>query len=197
MSQSELLRQVTTLLDRNGIDYMLTGSVVSSLQGVPRSTHDIDIVISLHEADIEKLAEGFSPPRFYLNRQAMRDALAHKSMFNLIDVIEGDKVDFWILTDHPFDQSRFARKSIDEFMGMRLKVSRPEDTILAKLQWSVKSGGSEKQLTDALHIYEVQRASLDVDYLNQWVEPLGITSLWLRLLDEATIEKKDSGDVTS
>ena len=29
-------------------------------------------------------------------------------MFNLLALTEGDKVDFWILTEEPFDRSRFA-----------------------------------------------------------------------------------------
>ena len=44
MSQQELLRKVIEILDGTGIQYMLTGSVALSLQGEPRSTHDIDMV---------------------------------------------------------------------------------------------------------------------------------------------------------
>jgi hypothetical protein len=45
MSQPELLRRAVEFLTSAGIDYMLTGSLASSLQGVPRSTHDTDIVV--------------------------------------------------------------------------------------------------------------------------------------------------------
>jgi hypothetical protein len=54
-------------------------------------------------------------------------------MFNLIVVKTGDKVDFWILTDGPFDRSRFARRYTEKVMGMEIAVSSPEDTILMKL----------------------------------------------------------------
>ena len=47
MSQQELLKRVVRILDGAKIKYMLTGSVVSSLQGEPRSTHDIDIVVAI------------------------------------------------------------------------------------------------------------------------------------------------------
>jgi hypothetical protein len=39
MSQQELLKKAIQALDQAGIQYMITGSVVSSLQGEPRSTH--------------------------------------------------------------------------------------------------------------------------------------------------------------
>ena len=108
-------------------------------------------------------------------------------MFNLIDVAEGNKVDFWILTDESFDQSRFARKYVEEVMGIRMNVSSPEDTILAKLRWTKLSGGSEKQFTDALRVYEVQREKLDMNYLQFWAQQLDVESSWSKLLDEAEI----------
>jgi hypothetical protein len=57
-------------------------------------------------------------------------------MFNAINLEEGDKVDFWMLTDDAFDASRFARCISVNVFGTSLKVSSPEDTILAKLRWS-------------------------------------------------------------
>lgn len=50
---------------------------------------------------------------------------------------------------------------------------------------STPSGGSEKQFTDALRVYEVQYGKLDIDYLKQWAKKLNLESLWRRLVDEA------------
>lgn len=187
MPQQELLRRVIQALETANIDYMVTGSLMSSLQGEPRSTHDIDLLISIERASVDDLLRGLSSPEFYLDRESILEAIATKSMFNLIDVHEGDKVDFWILTEEPFDKSRFARKYSEEVMGIRMKVSSPEDTILAKLRWAKLSGGSEKHFTDALRVYEVQFPNLDIQYLNSWSEQLQIRDLWERLQEEAEI----------
>lgn len=109
MSQQELLRKVIQALDSAGIEYMISGSMASSLQGEPRSTHDIDIVVAIERASARKLAEAFSPPDYYLDEQSIIEAIGGNGMFNLTDVNSGDKVDFWVLTDEPFDRSRFAR----------------------------------------------------------------------------------------
>ena len=106
-------------------------------------------------------------------------------MFNLINVKEGDKVDFWILTDEPFDRSRFSRRYMEEVFGERMLFSSPEDTILAKLRWAKLSGVSEKQFIAALRVYEVQFDKLDIDYLERWVMKLNVISLWKRLKGEA------------
>ncbi len=185
MSQQKLLKKVIQVLGQTGIQYMITGSVVSSLQGEPRSTHDIDMVIAIQKSGAKKLFEAFPPPNFYLDEGSILDAINRQSMFNLIDVTAGDKVDFWILTNEPFDQSRFLRKISERFMDIEMQVSTPEDTILAKLRWAKLSGGSEKQFTDALRVYEVQYGNLDINYLKYWVKKLDVESLWKRLTDEA------------
>jgi len=187
MSQQELLRRVIQALDDAGIEYIVTGSVASSLQGEPRSTHDIDLVAAMERATAGKLAKAFSPPDFHLDEESIVDAINNQSMFNLIDVATGDKVDFWILTNAPFDRSRFSRKYVEEVMGMRIAVSSPEDTILAKLRWAKLSGGSEKQFTDALRVYEVQFDRLDMDYLRRWAKKIGVAPMLKRLKEEAEV----------
>ncbi len=164
---------------------MITGSVVSSLQGEPRSTHDIDLVVAIQESNAEKLVEAFPAPDFYLDQEGMLDAIKEHGMFNLIDVKGGYKIDFWVFTNDPFDHSRFSRRHSEEFMGSKMQVSSPEDTILAKLRWAKLSGGSEKQFTDALRVYEVQHGRLDLEYVEHWAKRLDVESLWKRLTDEA------------
>ncbi|MCK6629215.1 MAG: hypothetical protein L6R45_29070 [Anaerolineae bacterium] len=187
MSQPELLKKVIQVLEAGAIEYMITGSIVSSLQGEPRSTHDIDILINIQPSAASKLARAFPPPDFYLDEEAILEAINQQSMFNLIDITTGDKIDFWILTREPFDQSRFSRRYVESFMNFDLQVSSPEDTILAKLRWAKLAGGSEKQFTDALRIYEIQFERLDVGYLEQWTKKLKVDELWKRLVDEAEV----------
>ena len=185
MSQQELLKQVTSVLTSIGVDYMLTGSLASSFQGEPRSTHDIDLVVVLPEQAIPALVGAFPDPDYFLSEDAVREAICRRSMFNLLSLNDGEKVDFWLLTDEPFDISRFRRKKVEQIQGMTLNVSSPEDTILVKLRWAQMSGGSEKQVNDALRVYELQRPVLDQDYLDEWAARLGVESLLRRVKADA------------
>jgi len=185
MPQQELLTRAVAALERAGVDYMLTGSLASSLQGYPRATHDIDLVVSMAEADAKLLVGDFPPPRYYLDESSVRQAIARRDMFNLLDADTGNKVDFWLLTEDEFDQCRFSRKGVESLDGAPIKVSRPEDTILMKLRWSQQSGGSEKQFQDARGVYELQRARLDQAYLRSWGIRLGVTDDLERLIREA------------
>jgi hypothetical protein len=64
---------------------MITGSVVSSLQGEPRSTHDIDMLIAIQNSVAKRLVEAFPPPDFYLDEDNILDAINRQSMFTLIE----------------------------------------------------------------------------------------------------------------
>ena len=94
MSQQELLNRVIQALDQVGIQYMITGSVASSMQGEPRSTHDIDIVITIKESRAYDLGKAFPPGDFYLDEHCILDAIKRQSMFNLIDLKGGSEKQF-------------------------------------------------------------------------------------------------------
>jgi len=185
MSQLELLAKVAQTLDEAGVKYMVTGSLASSLQGEPRFSHDVDLVVALDEQHAAPLLRAFPPPKYYLSEPAMITAISKRQMFNLLDVTEGEKIDFWLLTEEPFDRARFGRRQRDEIDQVPVYVSSPEDTILAKLRWAKMCGGSEKQFTDARQVYEFQRPILNLDYMNEWIERLDLQELWTRLQNEA------------
>lgn len=176
MSQIALLKETVHALERAGVRYLLSGSLASSLQGEPRATHDIDLVVEVDARLVEALAEAFHADRYFFDPDAARDALGRGGMFNLLDTTAGDKIDFWMLTDDPFDASRFERRLGVEAFGTRIWVSSPEDTILQKLRWAACGGGSERQVRDAVGVYEVQRGELDEQYLDVWAERLGVVA---------------------
>jgi hypothetical protein len=174
VSQTSLLIEAVRALDSAGVGYMLTGSLASSIQGEPRATHDIDLVIEVDPRVVDALANAFGTDAYYFDDLAARDALGRAGMFNLIDTASGDKIDFWALTDDPFDQSRFDRRVRTGVFGAEICVSAPEDTVLQKLRWSASVGVSERQLRDAAGVYQVQQGALDEGYLDRWAKVLGL-----------------------
>ncbi len=172
-------------METAGIPYMLTGSTVSSMQGEPRATHDIDMVVVVNQKQLSALASVFAAPDYHYDITAAQAAASARSMFNIIETASGDKIDFWLLTEEPFDRERFARRRREEVFGFPVYVSSPEDTILMKLRWAKLSGGSQKQFQDALRVYEVQGASLDESYIGKWAAVLEVDDMWLQIKEQA------------
>jgi hypothetical protein len=177
VSQTRLLTDAIAALDGAGVGYLLSGSLASSLQGEPRATHDIDLVIEVDARIVSALAQAFGTDPYFFDESAARNALDHRRMFNLIDTVSGDKIDFWPLTDEPFDVSRFSRRVHAIVFGIDIAVSSPEDTILQKLRWAVACGGSERQVNDAAGVYGFQSGGLDESYLDHWAGILGVADL--------------------
>ena len=173
----EFLRRVTTALDMHGIPYMLTGSVASSLYGVPRATNDVDIVIAPTREQLLAVVQMFQRLGLTVASEHAIAAFRNRDLFNVVDFARGLKVDLILRKDREFSVTEFDRRDTHEVEGMRLTLATPEDVLIAKLEWA-KLGDSERQLVDAAGILEVQRDSLDVDYIEKWVDALDLRQQW-------------------
>lgn len=112
-----------------------------------------------------------------------RDARRHRGQFNVIDGESAYKVDLIVRKDRAFSAGEFERRgTVDLLPGLRVALASAEDTVLAKLEWARKAGGSEKQLADVRGILDV-RSDLDVAYIERWAVELDVLDLWRRLRD--------------
>lgn len=179
-----LLPQVVGALERLKIPYMVTGSLASGRHGLGRSTFDIDIVIDPSSDQLDELVKSLKTD-FYVSESAAREAAQSRGMFNIIDPVSGSKVDFIVRKDRPFSVMELSRRSPANFDGVHAYVSSAEDVILSKLEWA-ELGQSERQISDAASIIEVQRDSLDFDYLRHWAAELGVSDALHRLLTRVT-----------
>ena len=75
MTQEEVLKDVLDLLDENGVEYMIVGSIASSFWGEPRSTQDADVVVALDRDRLERFLAS-AATRYYVPAGLARDALA-------------------------------------------------------------------------------------------------------------------------
>jgi hypothetical protein len=57
-------------------------------------------------------------------------------------------------------------------------VASPEDTIVAKLEWSQQSGGSERQRRDVAGILATMGDQLDREYIARWALELDLADEW-------------------
>lgn len=180
MTPDQVLAEVSSLLEQAGIPYMVTGSFASSMLGIPRSTRDLDMVISPAENQIEALIQAFDENVWYIDPFVVRDAALHRSMFNLVHLDSGWKVDLIYRKERPWSREEFSRRRAVEIAGVSVMFLRAEDSILSKLEW-VRQGGSLRQLEDAGAVLDMQGDSLDFGYLERWAKELGVEDLLAKI----------------
>ena len=176
-----LLRAIKRALEEAGIPYMVVGSFAGMVHGEPRTTYDLDIVIDPSPAALDTLLAAFDPKQVYVDVDVARDALRRRSMFNLVDMSSGWKIDFVIRKDRQFSVEELARRVQAQIIEVDVAVATAEDTIISKLEWA-KLSESERQLTDVAGILGVRGADLDVAYIERWVEALDLAAQWQRAL---------------
>lgn len=186
-NQEQLLKTITTLLQKTGIPYMITGSISVVFYGRPRASHDIDFVVEAHEKDIKRILQAFASlpqSEFLVDSSAIKDAIMEKFIFQILHLPTMLKFDFWLLKDEPFDQKRFQRKQKINIFGQPMFFASAEDTILVKLLW-YKESKIEKHLIDAAFVYQIQKKNLDKKYLALWSKKRHTTKI---LKELATID---------
>ena len=183
------IRRALEALQRAGVPYMLTGSFASSFHGAPRTTQDIDIVIAPTLGSLQRLVSEFPEDQYYVSREAALQAYGSESLFNVIDLESGWKIDFIVRKSRPFSVEEFARRREAEVLGTNVTIASAEDVILSKLEWA-KMAGSERQITDVAGILRTQGADIDVEYVERWVAVLGVQSEWERASAEAGLTKR-------
>lgn len=177
-----LLRTIIAMLEATGIPHMVVGSFAGTTYGEPRSTRDLDIVIDPRPEQLNALVAAFDPGRFYVDLDVARDALRRRSMFNVIDMETGWKLDFVIRKARPFSIAEMRRRTYARILGMDVAAATAEDVIIAKLEWA-KEGGSDRQLEDVAGILRVRGPELDLEYIERWVAELGLGEVWQRARD--------------
>jgi hypothetical protein len=180
LTERELLADCLRRLNGISLSYMLTGSMASNFWGIPRTTHDIDFVVSFDEVGAAEIVAAFEDD-FALDAAAVRGAFRRAHMFNAIDRRSALKVDFWMLRKVPFEETMFERRQRVSLFGEPAWIATAEDTLLHKLYWNGITP-SERQLGDAAGIVAVQRAELDRDYLESWARELGVADVLRDLL---------------
>jgi hypothetical protein len=172
--------RVVDVLDSIGVPYLIGGSLASTLHGMVRTTLDVDLVAEVRREHVSLLVQQLTN-EFYIDADAIIDAITHRSSFNIIHLETMFKVDIFVAKQRAFDKSQFARRAVQIVVDEPERtayVASAEDTILAKLEW-YRLGGetSERQWRDVLGVLKVQGDRLDLAYLRQWAAELKVTDL--------------------
>ena len=182
----EILDRVFATLN---VPYVVGGSVASSVYGLPRTTQDIDVMADLKMEQAQELVEKLEK-EFYIDLNAVREAIRTKASFNAIHLSLMHKIDVFVAPATPWAQqelTRARRQSLSHDPEAHVfPLSSPEDNILHKLEWyELGRRISDRQWSDILGVLRVQSGALDHAYLGQWAGKLGLATLLETAIKEA------------
>lgn len=158
----DTLSRLLVILTTHKVRFHLTGGITSVAYGEPRMTQDIDIVVDnpALARTLEAFMAAATQAGFMLDAEAIRRAVADRSMFQLFDLAEALKIDIYPREMIPGELDRSALLEI--FEGMQVPVVSRPDAAASKLAWASK--GSHKSRRDlrqiVRHMTSSERAEL-------------------------------------
>ena len=179
---------VAAILEELGITYLVGGSLASSLHGIPRATQDVDLVAGIEQEHVPELIAALRDT-FYLDEDAIREAVERRASFNLIHLRTLFKVDVFVAGDDPASREQLRRRQRFTIVAnprRDLLVASPEDVIAHKLYWfSLGDEVSERQWLDAVGVLKVGADRLDLAYLRRASQLLDVEELLRRACEQA------------
>ena len=179
-----VIARLVQAFDTLGVEYVVGGSLASSVYGVPRATQDVDLVADLKAANAENLERLLSGD-FYVDADMIRDAIARRASFNVIHLATMFKADVFIMKPDAWSREEMSRARQEDLDGpdgaVAIRFASPEDTLLHKLVWyRLGNETSDRQWSDILGVLKIQGDRLDTEYLERWAPQLGVADLWVR-----------------
>jgi len=153
VTADEILREVVKTLEALDVPYAIGGSLASIAYGEPRATLDLDIVIDLKAADVDRLVARLDPAEFHLDAEQAREAIERRGQFNVIVPRAGFKIDFFVVGDDIERRQIEHRRRLPALPGLEAASSPPEELILKKLlTWrrAILGGGAAFALLGVL-----------------------------------------------
>lgn len=186
--------QVIGALERQGVAYVVGGSIASSIYGKPRATQDVDVIADFREEHIAGFIAALRND-FYLDEPAVRDAVQRRATFNVIHLATMFKVDVFVAKDDSATTQELARRRPyvpPQTPDSVISLASPEDIVVQKLYWyRLGDHVSERQWSDAMGVLSVRGKDLDREYMHGLAAEMGVDDLLVRAFHHAGLDLQD------
>ncbi|HPQ40415.1 MAG TPA: hypothetical protein PLV45_08575 [bacterium] len=183
----KIAADVAGIFETLGIQYMIGGSMASSLFGIPRATQDVDFIVMLKRDQITLLCNELEGA-YYYSEPMIRDAVKRAATFNIIHLETMFKVDVFVAGKGSHSEIELTRRvpfELEISGSNEVYLTSPEDLIIEKLIWYEKGHRiSSNQLNDVKGIIKIQKTRLDWDYLRGQAVERNVSDLLNQILRE-------------
>ena len=167
MKLEELAVRVLDAAEAQNVEFMAVGAIAAGAYGVPRSTRDVDLLVSVKiPGNVDALVRRLSTFVTF-DPQVTFDTLTWgRRHVGTSQSSPPFKVELFETFDDAFVVSEFSRRCsvFVPILGRETWLPTPEDVVVQKLRW-----GRSKDLDDARDVLAVQGPeTLDMPYIEHW-----------------------------
>jgi hypothetical protein len=166
----EVVELVHRALSSTQAPHCVIGALALGVWGTPRATYDVDILILAHCNDPQPFLGLLRTAGFSIN-ETRHDAnpMAREAVLRLVHPTAPHFPVDLVFSLSPFDRAVLDRRQPVDVHGLTIWMSSPEDLVLMKLRAS-----RPRDFDDVVSIIKNPRLHLDLDYLWDWADKLGL-----------------------
>lgn len=151
----EALLKLSVILEELDIGYAIIGAIASGIYGLPRTTYDIDTLLSLEKVKIPVFLQRLKERGFIFEEEKILEEL--KEGYFTAVWYQNMRIDI-ILSILPYFKQVIERSASFNLLDKEMKFAQPEDLIVLKL-----ISNREHDREDINTIKEI--CSLDIGYI--------------------------------
>jgi hypothetical protein len=186
VSQNDYLAVVESAhraLSSTEAPYCVIGALALGMYGTPRATFDVDFLILAQCNDPQPFLDLLRTAGFAIN-ETWHDAnpMAREVVLRLAHPATPHFPVDLVFSLSPFDRAVLDRRRAVDFHGLTIWMSSPEDLVLMKLRAS-----RPRDFDDVISIVKNPCLQLDLDYLWNWADQLGLRGEWQYVLQSGDV----------
>jgi len=175
--------EFTSILDKQGVRYVLVSGYVSILFGRSRGSEDVDIILENLDAERFEKLWGVISKRFECVNVTDKDDAYHNYLLTSHSVRFSEKGMFI-----PNMEVKFPKTELDEWtLAKRKEVKVNNKTLyISPLELQIPYKlflGSEKDIEDAKHLYRLFKDKLDRILMKDFITKLNVESPFKRYME--------------
>lgn len=160
----DAFRKTVTFLEAERIPFVVVGGLAAGLQGEPRMTRDVDLMITLPSSRVLSLADSAAKTGFSVDRDVVELHWRASGFVRFWYGPPGKQVAVDLMAcNSDFLREAAWRAQQTRFCGLQVPVATPEDVILFKV-----AAWREKDVPDARAVVLRHSERLDRQYLRRW-----------------------------
>jgi hypothetical protein len=150
--------------------YCVIGALALGVWGTPRATYDVDFLVLAQCTDPQPFLDLLQTTGFAIN-ETWHDAnpMAREVVLRLAHPTAPHFPVDLVFSLGPFDRAVLDRRRAVDLRGLTVWMSSPEDLLLMKLRAS-----RPRDFDDVISIAKNPRLQLDLPYLRDWADRLGL-----------------------
>jgi hypothetical protein len=164
----EIIFLIADYFSQKSVEYVIIGGIAVIAWGRPRTTQDIDIIVSHKDLDVQDFANFFRSNDFFVDAEGLRSAFAERAHATILDKQSLLRIDLKGAYSAS-EQDSLTHRRKQQFHDHFIFIDSPENLIAHKLLF-----GSEQDFQDALAVFARTEEILDTERLNKMISSLGV-----------------------